>query len=81
MKRHASCTIWVILGLVLLTSCSPTTTPIPATATPLPTLTPTPQPLGHPENPLVIGFVVENPQTPEYQSAAQRLSTALTERA
>ncbi|MCX8026040.1 MAG: PhnD/SsuA/transferrin family substrate-binding protein, partial [Thermanaerothrix sp.] len=50
-------------------------------ATPLPTLTPTSQPLGHPENPLVIGFVIEEPQTPEIQSTAQRLSTALSERA
>lgn len=81
MKRNVSFAVRVILGLVLLISCSPTTTLVPATATPLPTLTPTPQPLGHPENPLVIGFVIEDPQASEHQSAAQRLSTALTERA
>ncbi len=80
MKRNVSFAVRVILGLVLLISCSPIATPIPATATLHPTLTPTLQPLGHPENPLVIGFVIEDPQAPENQSAAQRLSMALSER-
>lgn len=81
MKRTLFFALGVFFGLVILTSCSSTGTLTPVTPTLIPTLTPTPQPLGHPENPLVIGFVIENPLAPENQSAAQGLSKALSERA
>lgn len=68
-----------ILFLVGISACSPSNTLTPEPHLPAPTITSTPQPLGHPDHPLVIGFVSDDPTA--HQVEAQTLAGALSERA